>query len=348
MRFFLKTALAAAGIALFANASYAKPEYAMKEKKPCGYCHTNPMGGGARNPRGNYYEKHQHTFIDYDEAKVMGTAAVKKSGPPAFKTGWKIEVPATTKRIAVADVTSDKMARLLLLDDHKKLTINKVNGEKVEEEGAVELGEGAEKFTVGHFAKGKPAVIVVPGAVYYRDGDKYSKKAAADLTDITGNVRFTDGTENVFYFSGAQPDVYGVDLAADKPLTAGKEMVQPSDANGVYAEITIHPPVELLGLLGIPEQGQKTGVMGIFDPRSEGKVYIWVPWVEAGGTTIKVAPLADISADVKPLWESPKLAGKVLDVAFGSDPKNSKVTGLFVLSSTEDGKKRVVEFFALD
>ena len=40
----------------------AKPEYAAKEGKACGYCHKNPAGGGDRNVKGKQYEDNGHTF----------------------------------------------------------------------------------------------------------------------------------------------------------------------------------------------------------------------------------------------------------------------------------------------
>jgi hypothetical protein len=40
----------------------AKPQYAAKEGKPCGYCHVNPAGGGPRNARGKRYQANGHKF----------------------------------------------------------------------------------------------------------------------------------------------------------------------------------------------------------------------------------------------------------------------------------------------
>ena len=40
----------------------ALPAYAAKEGKPCGYCHVNPAGGGARNDKGNAYAANGHKF----------------------------------------------------------------------------------------------------------------------------------------------------------------------------------------------------------------------------------------------------------------------------------------------
>jgi hypothetical protein len=53
-----------AGVALITapQQAQAKPEYAAKEGKPCGYCHVNPAGGGARNAKGKEYEANGHTF----------------------------------------------------------------------------------------------------------------------------------------------------------------------------------------------------------------------------------------------------------------------------------------------
>ena len=52
---------------------------------------------------------------------------------------------------------------------------------------------------------------------------------------------------------------------------------------------------------------------------------------------------------MKPIWKSPNLAGKVLDIALGPDPRGSSQTGVLVLQAAgDDGKGRVVEFFALE
>jgi hypothetical protein len=348
--------LFAGSLLALAAASQAKPEYARKEKKQCGYCHTNPAGGGARNPRGVFYAMHNHTFEGYDEAKVMGAQAEtpKKSGPPAFKSAWKVEVPAATKRIGVGDVVGDKTTRLLALDDHNKLTVLNVAGGAPKEEASADLGDQGEKFVVGTFAKGKPAIVAVPGAIFYRDGDSVKKKAVADLTDITGTVRFVDGTENIFFFGGGgQPDVYAVDVDAEKPLLAGREMVDPASGGGVYSSIVAHLPGEILGALGVPEQGQKAGLIGLFDPRGEGKLYAWVPWNDKEVNTLQVTGMDALghegNGDFKPIWTSPKLAGRVLDASYGVSPRNPKQSGLFVLMATgEGGKGRTVEFFVLD
>jgi len=38
----------------------ATPGYAAQTKKPCGFCHVNPAGGGPRNATGTKFEKNGH------------------------------------------------------------------------------------------------------------------------------------------------------------------------------------------------------------------------------------------------------------------------------------------------
>jgi len=343
------------GLIAIGSTAQAKPEYARKEKKACAYCHVKEEGGGPRNPRGVYYAMHAKSFEGYDEAKVMGAAAAtgtKKTGTPAFKSSWMMDAPAGTIRITLADMAGDKSTRMLTVSDGGKIAIHKFADDKFAVEAEIEAGKGASHFAAGSFSKGKPASIVVPGAIWFKDGDKYTKKATTDISDITGTVVFVTGERNIFYFAGGMPDVFAVDPSADKPVSSGKEMVPPDQGAGVYADLTIHPPAELLSALGIPEQGTKAGVMGIFDPRGESKLFAWIPWADADGYTIVVTDAASIgggAAEVKPLWTSPKMKGKILDVAVGMDPKSPKKLGLLVLTSSGDGgKDRKLEFFALD
>jgi hypothetical protein len=354
MRLIVGTVLTLGGIALLAPASQAKPEYAMREKKACGYCHVNPAGGGARNPRGVYYKMHNLTFKDYDEEKVMGTAgqAPKKSGPPAFKSAWRMDLPKEARRIAVMDLTDDKKPRLIVLGKGNTATIYKTSPTAIEKEAEVDLGKNAVQFVAGHFAKGKPGVIAAPGVIIYNEGGQYVRKETADLGEITGSVRYVDGTEQIFYFAGGQPDVYTVDLGGAKLIAPGKEMVGPEQGGGVYADLSMHPPVELLAQLQLPEEGQKTGTVGLIDPRAEGKLYVWIPWAGKEASTLRVYKMEDMmnAANVMPAWESGKLGGKILDVTTGADPTGkTKGSGMYVLQSIGlMGQDRFVEFFALD
>ncbi len=335
MRQILRAALVMSGLMLVAGAGYAKPEYAKKEMKACGYCHVNPAGGGPRNAKGMYYGMHDHTF---------------KGLAPEYKSLWKMDVSNSAQRIALGDVTGDKTARVILVGADGKATVNKVGDGKLTEEASIDLGKDSKKVVVGNYAKGKPAVIVVPGAVFFKDGDKYTRKEAKDISDVNGHARFSDGTENAFFFAGGgPPDAWGIDLAADKGVTAGHDFVDPGQGGGVYSELIVRPSVDIMAMLQIPEEGQKTQVLGIYDPRNEGKLYQWLTWApKEGGAYIVVSEFTGLgpAAEFKPIWKSPKLAGKIIDVAVGADPKGSKNAGFLIL--TQDGDKRNLEFFALD
>src|SRR5690348_3021431 len=54
----------------------ARPEYAEKEGKACGYCHLSASGGGARGFRGIYYGANKTSFDKFDEAREASIAGV--------------------------------------------------------------------------------------------------------------------------------------------------------------------------------------------------------------------------------------------------------------------------------
>jgi hypothetical protein len=54
--------ITAAALVAAPQQAQAKPQYAAKEGKPCGYCHVNPAGGGPRNARGKRYQANGHKF----------------------------------------------------------------------------------------------------------------------------------------------------------------------------------------------------------------------------------------------------------------------------------------------
>src|SRR5688500_8914358 len=248
-----------------ATAAPTRPMYAEKEKKVCAFCHVDPKGGGPRNPRGLFYESHGLSFAGFQDS-------VKKSGLPGFKKSWQIYLPKEARRISIADVNADKKPRLLVLGKGGELTVYRTAAMGLTKEQTVDLGPSAGRFVAGKFAKDKPAVIAVPGSIYYLEGDGFKSKKV-ELAEITGSVKFADGSEYIFFFAGGQPDVYGIDLAASNPLTPGRDMVLPAEAAGVYRTLVAHLPAELLGALGVPEDAHSAGVVGLIDPRSDDKLY---------------------------------------------------------------------------
>ncbi|HZT40572.1 MAG TPA: hypothetical protein VFA07_00200 [Chthonomonadaceae bacterium] len=338
----LKIAMSLIGLSLLAGSAEAKPEYAAKEGKPCSYCHVNPAGGGPRNARGIYYAMHDHSFAGYDEARVMGQ--------PHFTSAWKITVPSGTRRIAIADVVGDKQLRLLALGEDNTLTINRVTRDGLQKEALIDLGADAAHFAVGRFAKDRPALIAVPGAIFYKEGDKYTRKDTPGLKAIDGSARFVNNTESLLVFENGSPKTWTLDLSAADPLVPGKPLVNPQDSAGVLRNEILHASPEKLTTLGIPEPAAKSGVVGGFDPREDGRFYLFAPVVEANGTYLEIVNKDALSGgDPSPVWKSDRIDGKALDVAIGRDPRDGKQTGLFVLQATGDGgKDRVITFYALD
>ena len=345
-------AAAALALTLGAPSAWAKPEYAAKEGKPCAFCHVNPNGGGERNARGKYYAAHNYSLVGLDEALITGQDEPKKSGPPAYVSLWKVtDLPAGIRRASIGYVVDEKLPRVITWGEGNKIEVHNLSGEKPVVEASAEVGPGGARMAVVRRPKSKMASIVVPGAVYVVEGGKLVKKAAPDIAGIHGVARFADGAENVFFFDGAQVLTWAVDPSAEKMLSEGREMVTPDQASGVYADVWSRLPEELMGMLGWPEEVVKSGILGMIDVRGDSKVYAWAPLARADGNYLIFVDAMQVTLGEmpKPTWQSPKLAGKVLDVASGVDPKGGKKRGLLLLLATgEDGKGRALEFMALD
>ncbi len=52
----------------------ARPAYAKKEGKTCGYCHLNPAGGGERTFRGMFYGANDLSFANFAEKREASVA----------------------------------------------------------------------------------------------------------------------------------------------------------------------------------------------------------------------------------------------------------------------------------
>ncbi len=333
----IMSVLALVALATFVGSADARPEYAAKEKKDCSFCHINPSGGGERNSRGQYYAKNKYSLVGL---------------PIAFKSAWKLEAPEGARRVAVGDVMGDKKPRVLVLDTTDEVAVMSIAESKLTKDAGVKLGPKAGSFFVGNFEKGKPAVIATPGAVHFRSGDAFASKPAPELSNITGTVRFEDGEECVFIFdSMEEPAVFGVDSTKTNPLTVGRGMVLPDQGAGIYASVVARLTPDMVAMLGFPEQVQQAGVFGLWDPRSDGSLFAWAPWTDANGTKLVFFDPGAVmgGGSLKPVWQSEKLAGKVLDAAVGKDPKDGKTPGILLLMATgEGGKGRTLEFLALD
>lgn len=326
----------AAAIGLSAGAA-ATPEFAAKEKRPCSFCHVSPAGGGELTAAGKYYVAHNKSL---------------KGLPISFKSLWKAEAPAETRRIALGNVLGDGKVRLLTLGSGDELSIMEWADAKLSPKTSLKLGPGASSVFVANLEKDKPAVVAVPGAVYVHNDEGFKRLKASALTAISGIVQFTDGEQCVFQFDGmSEPAVFGVKSDASNPLTVGPAMVYPEQGAGVYSWVVARFPSDALAMLGWPAEAAKTPVLGLYDPRGDENLKAWMIWKDAKGERLILAdPGAILGAGtINPVWSSASFAGKVLDVTIGRDPRDSNAVGFLVL--TEDGKEgtgRALEFLALD
>lgn len=315
----------------------AKPEYAQKEKMECSFCHVNPVGGGERNAHGQYYARNNHSL---------------KGLPVEFKRLWKLEAPAEARRVGLGDVLGTKTPQVLVLGPTDELSVYEVTESALNQVTTVKLGPRAKEFAVGVFQKNKPAMVAVPGAIFYRSGDAAAQVKAPALTAISGVVRFVDGEECVFHFDGMnEPSVFGVNLGATNPLTIGQSMVMPDQASGIYSWVVARFPADAIAALGWPPEVAKSPAIGMWDARNDGNLLAWAVWSDTKGSKLVLIDPGRImgGGEIKPVWSSEPLSGKVLDVTLGLDPKNGKVPGFLVLTASADGKGgRTLEFLGLD
>lgn len=86
----------------------ARPEYAQKENKQCGYCHLSSGGGGARGFRGQFYGANGLSFASFDEereASIAGVAANAEASSARPKVNYvgNVAGPAD-KQIQLASI----------------------------------------------------------------------------------------------------------------------------------------------------------------------------------------------------------------------------------------------------
>lgn len=97
----------------------ARPQYAQKEGKPCGYCHLNPAGGGARGYRGQFYGANKLSFAQFDDAREAKIAGIEPgaSGPatdPKVKYIGNVGGPAD-RQIQLASIQGDHGSPVLVV-----------------------------------------------------------------------------------------------------------------------------------------------------------------------------------------------------------------------------------------
>ncbi len=68
LKFAVPALVIALGLTISMSTSFAKPEYAKKEKKACTFCHVKP-GSKELTDAGKYYKDHNHSLEGYQEKK---------------------------------------------------------------------------------------------------------------------------------------------------------------------------------------------------------------------------------------------------------------------------------------
>jgi hypothetical protein len=161
---------------LFATGSRpaaARPEFARKEAKACGYCHINPRGGGARNQRGLEYARNDFRF----PPSKADPGEIRPADKEAFAHVAKLldldHVPAAVKdlrRLAKAGKKDDPARRLA----EQKLHDLEVKGTEI---------LGSARLLVRGSRPDEGVELLLLLATQYKDLE-VGKEAAADLREL--------------------------------------------------------------------------------------------------------------------------------------------------------------------
>ncbi|HSV74461.1 MAG TPA: hypothetical protein VLH79_11950 [Chthonomonadales bacterium] len=348
-RLIAATALA---LTLGAPAALATPDCTSAEPTACAACRVQASSGGQSNVRAPAAVAGNAIIAQSAQAQADGPYEHKKTGPPAYVSLWRLtDLPAGIRRASIGYVVDDRLPRVVTWGEGDRVEVLNVSGERPVVEASAEVGATGASMAVVRRPTGRLASIVVPGAVFVMEGGRLVRRPVPDIKGVHGAVRFADGTENVFFIDGAGVLTWAINPAAERMVTAGREMVTPDQASGVFADLWARLPQEVMAMIGWPDEVAKSEVLGLLDVRGDSKAYAWVPVARPAGNYLVFADAMQMMFGTmpRPVWQSPRLAGRVLDVASGMDPKGGRKRGLLLLMATgEEGKGRTLEFLALD
>lgn len=352
----------------------AKPEYALKENRPCIFCHVtespgtvNPRTGKRgvtdRNARGIYYAKNRYSLAGYIEK----APELPKVPAPRFEIVWQTEMKDMPRRVAVADITGDGKPRLISLHENPQaksksiLKVQRWDGKEFVEDFSTPVDAVPEKMAVGKFGSQVPIVLTANGMWKWNDKG-LSLTPAPETLNLFGTAQTKDGEERVLIYFGK-----GVIKAFRVNMTSldGKWLFDPRDPpappNSVFGDM--HSPMETLLEIGVPETIGAGGIMGIWKLKKPDAYFLYHSRIDPDydlvpnpkdpkNPTVKVKSTTnylqfrDTQYGIE-VWKTPKLSGYVMDVA-RSDPKGSGKMGFLVLANeTEKGKPRTLSFYAL-
>lgn len=363
MRLAILAALTAA--LLLPAVARARPAYAIREGRPCAYCHVNPAGGGPRNPRGLYYAQNRHSFARYDEVKVMG-----RFSPPLFHEAWREILPASVRRIAVGDTQGDGRARLVLLTAEgavRRVSVRRWTGAAWTEEFAADAPGADDRLAVGRFDGGRRALIVTSTALWQWNGTSYEKRPSTRAVSLLGTVVLASGEERLLVRDGDAFRMHRVDPSRPGDWLGPGE-APPSAASTVFSEMKGR--TEELTRVGLPDVLAAGGIVGLWDARKTNALFFYAVQllgiVEEKGQPVRAPDPAAASQNLvlrgqevrlgivdprspvyKFLWRSDRLPGPVLDVAL-SDPRTGGRGLIVLVDGAADGRGRTLIFYQLD
>lgn len=199
----------------------AKPAFSQKEGKPCGYCHTNPRGGGPRNEKGNEYQRNGFKFAAAPAGKGYGEDEAFKSQGNADRYEF---ARAALQNEHFADAFR-RLAELKLKEDKKSTGYQKaVNLEAIVEGKGRDLIRAAKEAIEG--GKAAEAADALARAELEFKGREPAKEVAArraELLKLPGGKEADakariDAPQRVRFLDARMKEVEGDVAAAQKIL----------------------------------------------------------------------------------------------------------------------------------
>lgn len=354
------------GLPLAASASAA---FAIKEGKPCIYCHTDPNGGPGLNPRGIYYAQHNDSFKGYNEEAVMGTHQ-----PPMMELEWSEHPNGLVKRIALGDTQGNgKLSVVQLLrkpgdDSPRELIVSHWDKNKYVTDFQTDVTDPKDQIAIGKFSRSPKALIVLPQGYYKWDGKKYRFYPSPRTLDILGAVHSKSEHDYLMLKEGSgassSAQIFAIDSSPSNPnWLQSRGNLSPSEA--IWAEM--HARTKELEDVGMPPILSAGEIVGLWNEPQFGTIYVYavqiVPITTVDPKTQKVVlegkkvyvVLRDAEGKTDAYgqkeweirWRSPAISGRVLDITQG-DPHGSGTDGLAVLSrSSGSGAERTLSFYKL-
>ncbi|HVG92930.1 MAG TPA: hypothetical protein VND21_00670, partial [Planctomycetota bacterium] len=187
---------AVAGAAGRPPAAEARPEYSRKEGRACQYCHVNPRGGGARNPKGQEYERNGFTF------KAAGGAAKGFGENDAFSSEANGRAFYFVREAMDLEHWGDALRRLTALAQKERkgpgaqLVANTIA--QVDNRGR-DLARAAKQSIAESKAKeAAEALVRLEGEFRGREPAKEATRIRAELRRLTGAKEAEDAAKAAY------------------------------------------------------------------------------------------------------------------------------------------------------